>query len=324
MPQEHGRNFSEKVSRIIDNILEHEQSSIEAAKKLLEQLRIEVNVEIAQGGSEFNLSVLRNLIRAIEFRIDSFERELKALLTNSMDAAGDLGKQMVNEAVIEIGGRPLVGISSQMAIVAAEYSLAYVSGLSIGAKDKIVQILRRAALGGLTPYQAIELVGKSLDSPGAFSSLWARAETIVRTETLRMASIATQARMLENRGEIAKTGYVLKKEWVSAHDKRVRVTHSLVDGQIREVDQDFDVPIGLVGLIAGDTEPLMYPRDPKGSIANTINCRCVSAPVVEKAEAIVQQSASSLLHLKSTTWQLVGLPDKEMRWMLRDSTQSRM
>jgi hypothetical protein len=284
VPQQHGSNFDRKVNTIIDNILKHEESSIEAARRLLEQVRTEIVAEIGQGGSEFNLSVLKQLERAIEFRTREFERQMKTLLSDAMAKAGQLGTELVTEPLVEIGinSAPLIGISSQTAIVAAEYSLAYVTGLSIDAKDAIVAILRRATLGAMTPYQAIEKVGKSLDSPGAFKSIWARAETIVRTETLRMSSIATQARMEENRDEIAKTGYVLKKEWVSAHDQRVRVMHRLVDGQIREVDVDFDVPIGLVGMIAGDTEPLSYPRDPKGSIANTVNCRCVSAPVVEK------------------------------------------
>lgn len=282
MPQQHGANFDRKVNTIIENILKHEESSIEAARKLLEQVRTEIVAEIGQGGSEFNLSVLRQLERAVEFRTREFERQMKTLLSDAMAKAGELGSELVTEPLIQIGARPLIGISPQMAVVAAEYSLAYVSGLSIDAKDAVVAILRRAVLGAMTPYQAIEKVGKSLDSPGAFKSIWQRAETIVRTETLRMSSIATQARMLENRGEIAKTGYVLKKEWVTSHDLRVRSTHILVDAQIREVDVDFDVPIGLVGLIAGDTEPLMYPRDPKGSVKNTVNCRCVSAPVVEK------------------------------------------
>lgn len=292
MPQQHGRNFDRKVNQIIDNILKHEESSIAAAKKLLEQVRTEIVAEIAQGGSEFNLSVLRQLERAIEFQTRQFEREMKLLVSGAMAKAGDLGTQLVIEPLIEIGARPVIGISPQLAVVAAEYSLAYVSNLSNAAKDSIVAILRRATLGGLTPYQAIEKVGKSLDSPGAFKSIWSRAEMIVRTETLRMSSIATQARMQENRDEIAKTGYVLKKEWVSAAHTlpvaaqtklRVRVSHALVDGQIREVDENFDVPIGLAGLVGGNTEQLMFPRDPKGSVGNTANCRCVSAPVLEKS-----------------------------------------
>lgn len=291
MPQQHGANFDLKVNQIIDNILNHERSSIEGAKRLLETLRTEVIAEIAQGGSDFNLSMLRQLERAIDFRVQQFDRELRALLSNALTKAGDLGSALVTESIVTIGARPLIGISSQLAQVAAEYSLAYVDGLSVSAKDQIVAILRRAALGGLTPYEAIKQVGKSLDSPGVFKSLAARAETIVRTEVLRMQSIATQARMLENRDVVALTGYVLKKEWVSAaHGMpvaaqmllRVRTSHALVDGQIRDVDKDFDVPIGLVGLVAGDTEPLMYPRDPKASVKQTVSCRCVSAPVVEK------------------------------------------
>ncbi len=56
-----------------------------------------------------------------------------------------------------------------------------------------------------------------------------------------------------------------------------RLAHKLsvedggANGQIRNVNEDFDV--------AG--EQLAYPRDPKGSPENTINCHCVMKPFFE-------------------------------------------
>ena len=56
----------------------------------------------------------------------------------------------------------------------------------------------------------------------------------------------------------------------STLDDRTRETHAEADGQVVPVDDVF---------IVGDDE-LEYPRDPGGSAEETINCRCVSVPVL--------------------------------------------
>jgi hypothetical protein len=58
----------------------------------------------------------------------------------------------------------------------------------------------------------------------------------------------------------------LGKQWLWSG--KSRQTHSAISGQIRKVDEPFEV--------AG--EALMYPRDPAGSAQNTINCGCESVP----------------------------------------------
>lgn len=54
------------------------------------------------------------------------------------------------------------------------------------------------------------------------------------------------------------------KQWLATFDDRTRPTHMAAEGQTVPVDQPFTVGI----------EPLMYPGDPTGSDAETINCRC--------------------------------------------------
>lgn len=54
------------------------------------------------------------------------------------------------------------------------------------------------------------------------------------------------------------------KQWLTAHDERVRPAHAGADGQAVGVDQPF--------LVGG--EQLAYPGDPAGSDENTCNCRC--------------------------------------------------
>lgn len=56
-------------------------------------------------------------------------------------------------------------------------------------------------------------------------------------------------------------GIHVKKQWLSAHDGRVRDSHAMLDGQIRDLEEKFD-------------NGLLYPADSSGAPAEVYNCRC--------------------------------------------------
>jgi hypothetical protein len=58
-------------------------------------------------------------------------------------------------------------------------------------------------------------------------------------------------------------------KWTTMHDKNVREAHAAADRQRR--------PAGALFHVGG--ENLLYPGDPRGSLENTVNCRCVLQPV---------------------------------------------
>lgn len=92
----------------------------------------------------------------------------------------------------------------------------------------------------------------------------ARAGIIARTETHGAANNgATEA--------AKELGIEYKREWLAAEDKRTRETHAAADGDIVGKDEPFTV----------GGASLMYPGDPAGPAAETINCRCVVAFVVD-------------------------------------------
>ena len=62
---------------------------------------------------------------------------------------------------------------------------------------------------------------------------------------------------------------VAQHEWISQRDTRVRPAHASADGQI--------VNMGTPFTVGG--EALMFPKDPRGSASNVINCRCFTRPV---------------------------------------------
>lgn len=86
-----------------------------------------------------------------------------------------------------------------------------------------------------------------------------KAYTIARTEGHR---ITEQAR--ENARQKAKeAGADIVKQWDSTMDKRTRKTHAMLDGQIRELDEPFEV----------NGHKAMYPGA-FGIAKEDINCRC--------------------------------------------------
>lgn len=94
-----------------------------------------------------------------------------------------------------------------------------------------------------------------------------RTETIARTESLRAVSIGQHQSIVQAAFDGAIDPQQIRRFWVYTRDSRTRPTHRAIPGLNPEgvaIDQPFQTPLG----------PLLYPRDPNGSGANTINCRC--------------------------------------------------
>lgn len=101
-----------------------------------------------------------------------------------------------------------------------------------------------------------------------------RALRIVRTETVRATNYAN---FLAS-GEL---DFVVKKQWIAAHDQRTRgqkkgdnASHIAMDGQEQELEEHFIDPVNL--------DHLLYPGDPDASAASTINCRCAMGMIPQR------------------------------------------
>jgi hypothetical protein len=93
-----------------------------------------------------------------------------------------------------------------------------------------------------------------------------RATTIARTEA---ATVTEAGQFLTYRAS-----GVGRKRWLTTLDGRERDTHFDAHGQIRAIDEPFDV---------GGYE-LMYPLDPDGPAHEIINCRCSHIPIVAEGQ----------------------------------------
>lgn len=88
-----------------------------------------------------------------------------------------------------------------------------------------------------------------------------RARSIVITESHRIQEEASQ----DARVEAKKKGANVFKQWDATLDGKTRDTHRRLDGQIREVDEPFEI----------DGKTAMYPGD-FGLAEEDCNCRCVA------------------------------------------------
>lgn len=89
-----------------------------------------------------------------------------------------------------------------------------------------------------------------------------RAQRIAMTEATRAfnAGIQAAAQVIADRD-----GVPVAKQWITRNDERVRVAHREANGQLRLLDEAFDV---------GGTA-MQYPGDPAAPAALTVNCRCI-------------------------------------------------
>jgi len=148
----------------------------------------------------------------------------------------------------------------------------------VEAGKAIKNAVRRSALGVDNLAEGIRRLSRSLRDPKVFGTVENRAEFIIRTEVNRTFAMAADAQMGSASKAMAKGGVELRKYWLTAEDRRVRETHAQAG---ETYDQAHAILEDEPYIVGG--ERLMYPLDPSASAAETVNCRCVSVPVVKEA-----------------------------------------
>lgn len=95
-----------------------------------------------------------------------------------------------------------------------------------------------------------------------------RAETIARTESTRVASIARREAQLQMVEDTGIDPARIVRVWNATLDSRTRDIHASMDGQQVGLNEPF---------IDGDGNQLMFPADPSAPAETTINCRCTES-----------------------------------------------
>ena len=98
-----------------------------------------------------------------------------------------------------------------------------------------------------------------------------RATLIARTEVISASNLSAMV-------AYEKSKAVEAQEWLTARDEKVRGNDP--DDKFSHIAADMEeARLGAAFMRTG--EPLMFPGDPSGSIANIANCRCTTIPVIK-------------------------------------------
>ena len=133
-------------------------------------------------------------------------------------------------------------------------------------KKKIVAELSRGFSTGKSYQEMAKMLSNKLTSP--FSPSYNQALRIARTEGARVNN-ATAFEAMKKAKEL---GLDIVKQWDSTLDNRTRPHHRQLDGQIRELEEDFEV-VGRRAL-----HPCSF-----GIASEDINCRCFALMRVRTA-----------------------------------------
>jgi uncharacterized protein with gpF-like domain len=237
--------------------------------RLLEQARREIAADVAS--TDWQAYHQPKLLAEIERHLDHFKSEAQKELKSDIDLQFAAGQKSVDQQVAKFMNVAQFPAISESALVAMQSDLATrLSGLTADAVKKIQSDLSMGLLGGKTPFETMELIGKTLSS-GDFAEVAARAELIVKEEFGRVFRKAAQLRQ-----EVAARHVSgLRKQWLHVGHPRVpRVTHEALHGKVVDIDQPFD----LVNLKTGAIEHPMHPKDPILSAENSIGCGCEARP----------------------------------------------
>ena len=258
---------TEEITRLLQAKDRKILDGSQAVRGLLTEVKRQIVDELqAVRGESYAAYHLKQNLTSIERYLQAFESSASAELDKLLDAAWDAGTDLVPTAARAGGLSVAFGhIPGPLLVALKDFGFHKIRGLSSAAFDRIRGELSLGILGQKTPWEVTQAIAGTLDSPGVFKSIEARAETITKVEMGRAYSQATQIGMEQATRSVPE----LKKQWWHAgHPKQPRQNHLKLHGQIQPVDRPF-----LLGSLS-----MRFPRDPRAPAAEVIGCGCEVVP----------------------------------------------
>lgn len=182
--------------------------------------------------------------------VPDWNREVRALMTDLANVA----KMGWDAAMRELDG-PAKSFDITNPVL--QDQLRRTRNFMVNTPDEVyVMVIRALDNHAGDPVAQEAAVREILDVTGTVN--WpSRARTVAVTEVHRAYNFGSLAAAMN-------VGRGVRKTWNAKEDKATRPFHAAADGQVRPVNQAFDV----------GGENLMAPGDPDGSAWNVIQCRC--------------------------------------------------
>lgn len=269
-------------SRKIDNEIKSALGAIDEAEKIgvnqflkaVDTMREKILIAILE--QDINPMTIEQIKSRINGITDTFNAQFKDLLSENQRRQFIRGIQVVDRAISSGNLRQAVPyLDEKLLNTLRNYGANLITNLTDDARKKIAQAIDLASMGEKPTWSTIREIGRNLKDPSIFGTIARRAETIMRTESMRISQLATVERIKQYQATIPD----LKKEWLHSHLGFPRVGHLRLDGVIIKANDKFKLigEDGIVYMISAPNDPLLPPSE-------TINCRCKVLPVIGRYE----------------------------------------
>ncbi|WP_448916582.1 phage minor head protein [Eubacterium ramulus] len=267
--------MTKEQKAVLQNQLNSEKRTLNELKQVYRRALMDCEKKIMELSARTDLENLQSIIyqtRYQEVIRQQMEGILAALQSDSYSTVSDYLSRCYQDGYIgvmyDLHGQdiPLIMPIDQKAVVRAIQTDSKISkglynrlGEDVGKlKTSIRAEVSRGIAAGFTWNEVATRLAKSFKTT-EFSKAYNNAMRIVRTEGHRI-----QVQSAMDAQQVAKAhGADIVKQWDSTLDDRTRETHRMLDGQIRELDEPFEV-----GGLQADA-PGMF-----GIAAQDCNCRC--------------------------------------------------
>lgn len=250
-------------------ILGEEKAVLEAIEKVYERALNDVNkrIKLLQADELLGNRVYRKQQQeALKGQIEAI---IERLHTQEYETIEEYLKDSYKNGIVAVvyslhqQGLPLTFPIAQDQVVKALVTNSAISeGLykSLGVDTKrLREVIAQEISRGIASNMSFSEMARNIANQTGIAKN--RAKSIVVTESHRVREEASQ----DARVEAEKKGANIVKQWDATLDGKTRDTHRRLDGQIREVDEPFEI----------DGKTAMYPGD-FGLAEEDCNCRCVA------------------------------------------------
>ncbi|MBN8715213.1 MAG: hypothetical protein J0H50_14835 [Xanthomonadales bacterium] len=206
---------------------------------------------------------LRQLLAELERTIEDFRVATTSAATQGADQGWQAGIRTIS-APFDAAGVSVLGarINAGALLATKKFMTDRIEDISLRALNRLNAALTQQIIGAAPLADTITQVQEIMGGVPR-----QRAMTVAYTEIGRVHSVA-QDESLQQAGDVVPN---LHKRWLKSGKLHPRESHVAAHNQIRRYDEAY--------VVGG--ESLRYPRDPNGSAGNTINCGCLSIPVVD-------------------------------------------
>ncbi len=240
-----------------------QRKTIESVVAELQLARTSILAELAADLSDSRRASRTRMLAEVERQLSAWSRAAGEIGSAAASTSWTAGMELVRAPIAAAGLGVSVGnrINPRALASVQQVLTNLISDASRSAIARINSVITQTLIGTTAQADAISQVSAILDAPRR------RAQTIIFTEVGRAHAMASHAALVEAAAQIPG----LRKRWVKSGKIHPRRDHVAAHNQVQLAAEPF--------LVAG--ERLMHPRDPNGSASNTINCGCMSVPLVD-------------------------------------------